>query len=260
MDRKETVKKISEFLGATPKYLGAPTFAYEIKTELESYTIDRQGVITTLQGRTITLDEILNAEQMKKEMKPVAEEQIEESTSSTDEFELKLPLEGHTGITLQNIVNMLSSKQHLINLSFEMTEVFMDETFAEDLHTQTISTIEDFEKAINELGLERCPGLGFDFEEGTFSYKIASKNLTPEKIAAFQDLAVKINETAKKLKHTSFKQAQDDNPKYAFRTWLIRLGMNGSEYKTTRKVLLSNLEGSGAFRKVPKEKGVQVNG
>lgn len=37
MDRKEIVKRISEFLGATPKYFGAPTFAYEIKTELETY-------------------------------------------------------------------------------------------------------------------------------------------------------------------------------------------------------------------------------
>ena len=40
-----------------------------------------------------------------------------------------------------------------------------------------------------------------------------------------------------------------DNEKYAFRTWLIRLGMTGNEYKSTRKLLLQNLSGNGAFRK-----------
>jgi len=63
------------------------------------------------------------------------------------------------------------------------------------------------------------------------------------------ELMAAINRTAKDLKHTTFKPAQEDNPKFAFRTWLTRLGMNGEAYKTTRKVLLANLEGNGAFRK-----------
>lgn len=39
-----------------------------------------------------------------------------------------------------------------------------------------------------------------------------------------------------------------DNPKYAFRCFLLRLGFIGAEYKLTRKVLLRNLSGSSAFR------------
>ncbi len=112
------------------------------------------------------------------------------------------------------------------------------------------SGIEEFKKALGELGLERIPGLVFDFEKETFTIKLAAQNLNSEKIAAFQDLAAFINQNSKKQKRATFKRAQEDNPKYAFRTWLIRLGMNGPEYKTTRKVLLANLEGSGAFRKV----------
>ena len=35
------------------------------------------------------------------------------------------------------------------------------------------------------------------------------------------------------------------------RTWLIRLGMNGDEFKATRKVLLAKLTGNSSFRRDP---------
>lgn len=247
MDRKEMVKRLGEFLGVKPKYLSAPTFAYEIVTEEETYTIDRQGTITNSAGGVKTYEEIVNPP-VPKEDSGAIEEQPE--VLDLDGIEVTLPLEGHTGNTLRNLVNMLYSKQHLIQKAFETTEPLMDETFPEDLGEKVTSTIEDFKKALGELGLERIPGVDFDFEKETFTIKLAAQNLDSEKIAAFQDLAAFINQNAKKQKRATFKRAQDDNPKYAFRTWLIRLGMNGPEYKITRKVLLQNLEGSGAFRKV----------
>ncbi|RKJ29828.1 virulence-related protein, partial [Butyricicoccus sp. 1XD8-22] len=140
-------------------------------------------------------------------------------------------------------------------MAFETNEPLMDEAFPEDLSKKEMSTFEDFKQALDELGLERIPGLAFDFEKETFTIKLETQNLDSEKVAAFQDLAAFINQNAKKQKRASFKRAQDDNPKYAFRTWLIRLGMNGPEYKTTRKVLLQNLEGSAAFRKVSEPNG-----
>lgn len=39
-----------------------------------------------------------------------------------------------------------------------------------------------------------------------------------------------------------------DNEKYAFRCFLLRLGFIGKEFKTTRKILLRNLEGSSAYK------------
>ena len=38
------------------------------------------------------------------------------------------------------------------------------------------------------------------------------------------------------------------NEKYTFRTWLLRLGMIGDEFKTARKFLLENLEGGIAWK------------
>lgn len=245
MDRKEMVKKLGEFLGVKPKYLNVPTFAYEIITEEETYTIDRQGTITNSAGEVKTFEEIINP--------PKPEEEAREEHPAVldlNGIEVTLPLEGHTGNTLRNLVNMIYSKQHLIMMAFETNEPLMDNTFPEDLNVKETGTIEEFKKALDELGVERIPGVAFDFEKETFTIKLAAGNLDSEKIAAFQDLAAFINQNALKQKRATFKRAQDDNPKYAFRTWLIRLGMNGPEYKTKRKVLLANLEGSGAFRKV----------
>ena len=39
-----------------------------------------------------------------------------------------------------------------------------------------------------------------------------------------------------------------DNEKYAFRCFLLRIGMIGTDFKEARKVLLRNLTGSSAFR------------
>ena len=55
-------------------------------------------------------------------------------------------------------------------------------------------------------------------------------------------------EFAKNLKRVVNKPDTSDNEKYAFRCFLLRLGMIGEEYKGTRKVLLRNLTGSSAFR------------
>lgn len=57
-------------------------------------------------------------------------------------------------------------------------------------------------------------------------------------------------EFAKNQKRINNKPETTDNPKYTMRCYLLRLGMIGAEYKSTRKVLLRNLSGSSAFRKV----------
>ena len=53
----------------------------------------------------------------------------------------------------------------------------------------------------------------------------------------------------KEQKRVNASKTQTDNPKFAMRVFLIRLGMIGETYKTCRKILLRNLEGSSAFRK-----------
>ena len=65
---------------------------------------------------------------------------------------------------------------------------------------------------------------------------------------AFSQLAAMMNAMALSQKRIQAKEVNTDNEKYAFRIWLLRLGMNGDAYKSTRKVLMENLGGHAAFR------------
>jgi len=286
--RKSLVNAISQELNASSKYLGAPTFAYEVA----GYNIDKNGVlkgndnyelVEDLQGlhdfKAVT--EEYDSPIPESELVPEglripyeaalggrvspyrdfeeppnygAKEEVEEA-SSHDNLELSIPMEGHSGTTLKNIVNMLSSKQYLIMKSMGIEGNLMDKTFAGDLSLKTTTTLEEFKTAVEELGTERCKGITFDFENNIYTYNIPSDNLAYEKISSFAVLAARINEFAKEQKRTSYKVTQDDNPKFALRTWLIRLGMKGKGYKGVRKALLENLEGNSAFRKLPNDRG-----
>jgi hypothetical protein len=242
MNRKEIVQRLGEILNTKPKYLGAPSFGYEVSTENETYRIDKEGLIRNSNGEEVTIEMILNPPEN------VANEIISDYSQLEDGLEVEFSFEGHTGITLRNIVNMIASKQKLIMNAFNSMQEFVEESFAEILNQLEVETIEQFKDAYLKCRPERCSGIEFDFDAKTFVLKLDVNNLDKNKVDAFYNLVFLINENAKRLKHTTFKPAQDENPKYAFRTWLIRLGMNGPKYKNSRKTLLEALEGSSAFR------------
>ena len=68
------------------------------------------------------------------------------------------------------------------------------------------------------------------------------------KTAACQQLACAVSRHAIQQKRIQAKVVNEENEKYIFRIWLVRIGLDGKEYKETRKVLLENLSGHTAFR------------
>lgn len=57
-----------------------------------------------------------------------------------------------------------------------------------------------------------------------------------------------LSQMAKEVKSASPKPQQHENPKYAMRTWLLRLGFIGDEFKTAREILTKRLAGDASFR------------
>ncbi len=58
MERKVLIKKLGEYFGVKPSYLGTPSFAYELVTKNEVYTILKDGQITTSLGDIVTFDDL----------------------------------------------------------------------------------------------------------------------------------------------------------------------------------------------------------
>lgn len=65
---------------------------------------------------------------------------------------------------------------------------------------------------------------------------------------AYIQLCLAISHQALVQRGASRIKTQPENEKYTFRTWLLRLGLIGDEFKTARRHLLKNLEGNIAWR------------
>ena len=67
-------------------------------------------------------------------------------------------------------------------------------------------------------------------------------------LKSYIQLCLALSQMAKEVKTASPKPQQSENPKYAMRTWLLRLGFIGDEFKTARDILTRRLAGDASFR------------
>lgn len=245
MTRKELVQALEAKWGVKATYLGVPSCAYEINCGAGTYQVDRHGTIRDQEGREFSAEELLSQPQPDTAEEP---ETIGREELPLSGYAVELPLAGHTVASLRNLVNMLASKQQLLVSAFGLKQPLLDKLLAEELGQRSLEDMDAFQTFWTEFGSRHCLGLEMNFEKQTLAMKMLKDNPTPDEIAAFCDLAACMNENARKLKYSSFKPSQEDNPQYAMRTWLLRLGMNGDRFKTTRKVLLARLSGNAAFR------------
>lgn len=95
------------------------------------------------------------------------------------------------------------------------------------------------------------------FTKGTIEFRLfqfdppaegKQNGLHAGQLKSYIQFCLALSQMAKDVKFASAKRQQNDNPKYAMRTWLLRLGFIGDEFKTARDVLTKRLEGDTAFR------------
>lgn len=235
--------------------MGAPSFAYQFETAVGIYSIDRAGKITTSNGTEVELDSLLTEPtvvELVESLEPFYEVDskapVEPVASSIAPLEVAVPLEGHTGLTLRNLVNLIYSKQALIRKSLGIEGDIIKDEFAKAINEAKFDTLDNFKTAIAEIGEQYCPGITFDFDSNMIFFKFFQCEYSPEKVNAYTQLVGLLNQTAKTLKYTSAKSKDSDNDKFTSRLFLIRLGIVGEGYNTTRKILLEKLEGNSAFR------------
>ena len=93
-------------------------------------------------------------------------------------------------------------------------------------------------------------GKGIEFRLFQFDAPANGKlnGLHAGQLKSYIQLCLALSQMAKSVKTASPKPQQTENPKYAMRTWLLRLGFIGDEYKTDRKILMRYLPGNSAFK------------
>ena len=87
------------------------------------------------------------------------------------------------------------------------------------------------------------------FYRGTVEWRCFNSTLHAGKVAAYVNLCLAISAQAIAQRSTVMRKTHSDNELFTFRVWLVRLGLNGDEFKETRDILLSHLEGNRAWRR-----------
>ena len=167
---------------------------------------------------------------------------------TTLDASFSFPLSKHTATSLINMICMIHSRGNLISKATK-GEFFASKALTDDLldHPAFVKAkdVADYLKEREDLE-EELKGLSFD--EGKITFDGFGIAQDAEHLQTFMKLAAAMNRMAITQKRVQAKNVDDSNEKYALRIWLIRLGLNGDEFKADRKRLMANLTGHTAFR------------
>lgn len=185
---------------------------------------------------------------------------------------------GHTSQTLRNLTNIMASHESLLAEALDLDGGriasycrMVDERFLKTVNRRKPKSMseladiwyrsqgEDYGRNDHYNG-SRYHMLNFHatFTKGTIEFRLFQfdapangklNGLHAGQLKSYIQLCLALSEMAKQAKAASAKPQQHENPKYAMRTWLLRLGFIGEEFATARDVLTKRLSGDAAFRK-----------
>lgn len=217
-ERKRLVDCISGSMGIEKKYLGAPSFAYQI------------GCLTVIKDGAISFEDLACSSNVEALMADLEGQgfHTEDAIAKADTLAptqphgygltIMLPISSFTPEAQDNLNRLLTAKGPLIRKALSI------ETLPVKVSDDTVS---------------------FPWFEG--------KNLDANEVKAYTHLITALCDMARNQKRITAKERETDNDKYAFRCFLLRLGFIGAEFKDERKILLSKLSGNSAFKSGTKE-------
>jgi len=184
---------------------------------------------------------------------------------------------GHTSQTLRNLANIMASHENLLTDSLKLDRNritrycrTVNPHFLETLNRRkpkTMSALADIWYDCHDASYGRNQhyndsryhmlNLHATFTKGTVEFRLFQfdepangklNGLHAGQLKSYIQLCLALSQMAKTVKTASPKPQQNENPKYAMRTWLLRLGFIGEEFKTARELFTKRLDGDTAFR------------
>ena len=184
---------------------------------------------------------------------------------------------GHTPQTLRNLANIMASHESLLAEALDLDHYRMrrycrtvDPRFLEQLNRRKPTSMADLadiwysSQGANYGRSQHYNGsryhmlnLHATFTKGTVEFRLFQfdapangrrNGLHAGQLKSYIQLCLALSQMAKTVRTASPKPQQNENPKYAMRTWLLRLGFIGEEFETARDILTRRLSGDAAFR------------
>ena len=184
---------------------------------------------------------------------------------------------GHTAQSLRNLANIMASHESLLTEALAIDHYRtaryckpVDPNFLEQVNKKkpkTMSGLADIWYNSQGEGYGRNQhyngsryhmlNLHATFTKGTVEFRLFQfdepangrrNGLHAGQLKSYIQLCLALSQMAKDVRFASAKPQQNENPKYAMRTWLLRLGFIGDEFATARDLLTRRLSGDAAFR------------
>ena len=184
---------------------------------------------------------------------------------------------GHTPQTLRNLANIMASHESLIAEALKLDEGrirqfcrMVDPRFLEKLNKRkpkSMAKLAEIWYESQDAGYgrnhhynsSRYHMLNYHatFTKGTIEFRLfqfdrpengKQNGIHAGQLKSYIQLCLALSQMAKEVRRASARPQQNENPKYAMRTWLLRLGFIGEEFATARDFLTRNLSGDAAFR------------
>ena len=184
---------------------------------------------------------------------------------------------GHTPQTLRNLANIMASHESLIAEALKLDRYRMDRycrtvnpNFLQAVNRKkpkTMSQLADIWYTSQGASYGRTQHYNDSryhmlnyhatFTKGTIEFRLfqfdeptaeRKGGIHAGQLKSYIQLCLALSQMAKDVRTASPKEQQKENPKYAMRTWLLRLGFIGDEFATARDFLTRNLSGDTAFR------------
>ncbi|WP_425057991.1 hypothetical protein SCACP_25830 [Sporomusa carbonis] len=173
--------------------------------------------------------------------------------------------EKFTPQTLRNIVNIIASKEDILYKALQIDQQRLryckktNEKLLDAINREKPKTMaqladiwyaEDPTSRNRHYHNSRYHGLNLHatFTKGTVEFRLFNSTTHAGEIKAYIQFCLAVCNQALTQKKASAKRTVTDNEKYAFRCWMLRLGLIGDEFKTCRLHFLKHLEGNSAWR------------
>lgn len=165
---------------------------------------------------------------------------------------------------LRNLVNIFASKEDMLYQALQVDSnrestycKKVDKHFVKELNRRKPKDLQTIKRLRYGDNAEyhshyysfwyRCLNLHPVFTDNNIEIRAFNSSLNAGVLRAYISLVLAVSNQALTQKSASPRVTQSENPRYTFRCWLIRIGLNGDEFKNCRKHLLSHLEGNIAW-------------
>lgn len=278
--RREAAKVIAQYFGTSSSYVGGSYDAY--------HAVDHKGriwkamsdaSITCQKKNTVGGKSMAGREYSTEIVSPILTyEDIEDLQEVVRQLRhagafvnkscgihIHVDASRHTPATLKNLVNLMAQKEDILYRALKIAPERLryckkvNEELIEVINRrkpQTLDALADMWYAGSggsrnaHYNESRYRGLNLHatFTKGTVEFRLFNSTTHAGEIKAYIQFCLALSHQALSQKKASCRRSVTDNEKYCMRCWLLRLGLNGDEFRTCRHHMIKNLTGDSAWR------------